>query len=149
RFSGLEVEVIAYPTSNPLLDIYLDIAEKSGELLLRCNYNPSLYTDETIRRWMAQFETLLEQIAAEPNQTISKFSLLTRQQQQVLEEWNQTPSDYPADLRIDRAFEIQVESNPEALCLKFAGEQLTYRELNRRANRVAHYLRALGAGPET
>ncbi|HEY4387293.1 MAG TPA: amino acid adenylation domain-containing protein, partial [Ktedonobacteraceae bacterium] len=70
------------------------------------------------------------------------------ERQQVLVEWNTTTTDYPKDKCIHQLFEEQVERTPEAIALVFADEQLSYRELNRRANQLAHYLRGLGVGPE-
>ncbi len=67
---------------------------------------------------------------------------------QLLVEWNETTRDYPKDNCLHQLFEEQVERTPEAVAVIFRDQQLTYRELNRRANQLAHYLRTLGIGPE-
>ena len=68
---------------------------------------------------------------------------------QLLIGWNDTNRDYPKDKCIHQLFEEQVEKTPNAIALVFEGQQLTYRELNCRANQLAHYLQKLGVGPDT
>jgi len=74
--------------------------------------------------------------------------LTDAEQHQVLVEWNDTRLDYPKEVCIHELFETQVEQTPEAIAVVFEDEQLTYDELNCRANQLAHYLQKLGAGPE-
>src|SRR5262249_26676221 len=69
-------------------------------------------------------------------------------QQKILVEWNNTAADYPTDKCIHELFEEQVERTPDAIAVVYEDEQLTYRELNQRANRLAHYLQTMGVGPE-
>jgi amino acid adenylation domain-containing protein/non-ribosomal peptide synthase protein (TIGR01720 family) len=99
---------------------------------------------------MAQhFQTLLEGIVANPQQRVSQLPLLTEQERhQLLVEWNNTTKEYPNDKCIHQLFEEQVERAPDAIAVVFEGEQLTYRELNQRANQLAHHLRVLGVEPE-
>src|SRR5262249_55886725 len=70
------------------------------------------------------------------------------EQRQLLVEWNNTKVDYPADPCVQQLFEAQVERTPHAVAVVSETEQLTYAQLNRRANQLAHYLRTLGVGPE-
>src|SRR5262249_43230814 len=94
------------------------------------------------------FQTLLEGIVADPEQCLSLLPLLSADERyQLLVEWNTTNMDYPHDWCIHQMFEAQVMRTPDAVALACTHEQLTYRELNRRANQVAHYLQALGVGP--
>src|SRR3569832_2621915 len=67
----------------------------------------------------------------------------------MLVEWNRTRREYPLDLCLHEMFEAQVERTPEGIAAVYVDEELTYRELNARANKLAHYLRKLGDGPET
>jgi amino acid adenylation domain-containing protein len=82
-------------------------------------------------------------------QKLSELPLLTAaEQHQLLVEWNQTQIDYPQDQCIHQLFEQQVEKTPDAVAVVFENQQLTYRQLNQRANQLAHYLQKLGVGPE-
>jgi amino acid adenylation domain-containing protein/non-ribosomal peptide synthase protein (TIGR01720 family) len=112
-------------------------------------YNSDLFDAATIEQMAAQYQTLLEGIVANPGQQVSQLPLLTQTQQQLLVEWNQTDRDYPAHECIHKLFAAQVELTPDAVAIQQAGQQLTYRELNDRANQLAHYLQSLGVKPET
>ena len=112
-------------------------------------YNPDLFESATITRILGHFQTLLAGIVANPDQAISELPLLTEaEKHQLLIEWNDTKTDYPQDKCIHQLFEAQVEKTPDAIAVVFEDQQLTYRELNRRANQLAHYLQKLGVGPE-
>ncbi len=99
---------------------------------------------------MAQhFRMLLAGIVTHPEQQLSDLPLLTgAEQHQLLVEWNDTQSDYPEHLCIHQLFELQVQQQPEAVAVVFEGNALTYGELNRRANALAHNLQASGVGPD-
>ena len=93
---------------------------------------------------IGHLRTLLEGIVADPSQPYLDLPLLTEaERHQLLVEWNDTETDYPKDSCIHELFEAQAERTPEAIAVEFEGKQLTYRELNRRANQLAHYLRRI------
>ena len=95
------------------------------------------------------FQTLLEAIVRDPEQKVSQLQLLTdAERRQLLVEWNDTRTEYRQDRCIHHYFEARVRAAPEAVALVFEDHQLTYRDLNTRANRLAHYLRESGVGPE-
>ncbi|NET57955.1 MAG: amino acid adenylation domain-containing protein, partial [Symploca sp. SIO2E6] len=111
-------------------------------------YSIDLFDQDTIERMWQHYLNLLEAIVTNPQQPVSRLPLLTAQeQQQLLVEWNQTARDYPAKC-LQELFEEQVEYTPEAVAVVFAQQQLSYRQLNQRANQLAHYLQKLGVGPE-
>ena len=92
---------------------------------------------------------LLAGMVANPEQRLSDLPLLTEAEKQtLLVEWNNTEIDYPQDQCIHQLFEAQVEKTPDAVAVVFLEQSLTYRELNQRANQLAHYLQKLGVGPE-
>ena len=99
---------------------------------------------------MESYQTFLNGMLANPDQQISTLPLLTDCQvtQQVVE-WNNTRRNYPRDVTLPQLFEQQVERSPDAVAVVFEDHQVTYRELNGRANQLAHYLRRHGVGPET
>jgi acyl carrier protein len=93
--------------------------------------------------------SLFEAIVANPQQRLSDLPLLTEfEQHQLLREWNNTEIEYHQQQYIHELFEAQVDKTPDAIALVFEDQQLSYRELNQRANRLAHYLRSLGVKSE-
>lgn len=149
-FAGLGVEVKFNRRHFFTLDLGLDVSEVNGELKLRWDYNPDLFDANTILRWMRNFQTLLQSIVADSEQRISALSLLTAQENhQVLVEWNTTQAAYPQDRCVHQLFEEQVTRTPDALAVSYANQRLTYRELDTRANQLAHHLQRLGVGPDT
>src|SRR5579864_5959234 len=101
-----------------------------------------------MERLLEHFENLLTEMVSDPGRTLGELPLLSvGERRQLLEEWNRTQVKY-ADKLVPQIFEEQVELTPEEAAVVYEGQRLTYRELNRRANQVAHYLRELGVGPE-
>ncbi len=130
-------------------DLSLSIGETQKGLIGSWEYNSDLFEPDTIARMTGHFQTLLAAIIANPDQRVRELPFLTESEQyQLLVEWNNTTKEYPFDKCIHELFEEQVERSPDAIAVILEGEQLTYRELNQRANRIAHHLRALGVGPE-
>ncbi|MBN3938515.1 amino acid adenylation domain-containing protein [Nostoc sp. NMS9] len=147
-FIDLEVEFFSNPRAFENFELFINATELHGELILECQYNTNLFDADTIRRRMAEFETLLLGIVANPNQIIAKLPILPAVEQQLLATWNNTQTAYPEDICIHQLFETQVEKTPDAIAVVFENEQISYRELNQRANQLAHYLQSLGVGSE-
>lgn len=148
-FYELEASVAQAPKCAVNFDIFFNINESGDGLTADCHYNADLFDQETIRRWFGHYETLLEAIATNPNQSLSDLSLLSEaERDRVLGEWNQTQAEYPQDKCIYQLFEAQVERSPNAVAVVFEQQQLTYQQLNSRANKIGHYLRSLGVGSE-
>jgi amino acid adenylation domain-containing protein len=121
------------------------VTTASGDLDLDCQYNPNLFRAISIQQRLGEFENLLTQIVATPDLPLHQLSLLSAaQSQQLLVDWNATQTDYPQSQCIDRLFEQQVEMAGDAIALVFQSQQLTYRELDNRANRLANYLLTIG-----
>ena len=98
----------------------------------------------------AHFKKLIEGILVNPTQDIQTYSFLTTQEKhQLLIEWNDTKHDYPEDKTIHQLFEEQVEKTPNNIAIVYEDQELTYQQLNEKANQLAHYLRTLGVGPDT
>lgn len=112
-------------------------------------YSTELFEQATIARMVGHFQTLLEAIVTNPDQRLADLPLLSAaQRHQLLVEWNQTQVEYAKISCIHHLFEAQVEKTPDAVAVVFKDVQLTYRELNKKANCLAHYLQQLGVGPE-
>ncbi|NCS55351.1 MAG: AMP-binding protein, partial [Microcystis aeruginosa G13-05] len=130
-------------------DISLFIQVKEAGLTAHWEYNTDLFNSETIERMNGHFLALLEGIIANPSERISQLPLLTKsEQQQLLIDWNNTEVDYPVDKCIHQLFEEQVERTPDTVAVIFEEQELTYNELNCRANQLAHYLQSLGVKPD-
>ncbi|MEH2262461.1 non-ribosomal peptide synthetase [Nostoc sp.] len=130
-------------------DINLAVIEAGDSLQLCWQYNTDLFDAATIARMARNYQILLEGILSNPEQQISELPLLTpAERDQLLFEWNNTKVEYPQDKCIHQLFEEQVRRTPDAVAVEFGAEQLTYNELNQRANKLAHYLQMLGVGPE-
>ncbi|BAZ19381.1 non-ribosomal peptide synthase (plasmid) [Kalymmatonema gypsitolerans NIES-4073] len=149
QMDGLTVSPLAVETATAKFDLSLGFENTPSGLIGDWEYNTDLFDASTIARMSQHFQTLLEGIVANPQQRISQLPLLTeRERHQLLVEWNNTTKDYPSDKCIHQLFEEQVERSLDAVAVVFEGEQLTYQQLNARANRIAHYLQSLGVGPE-
>jgi amino acid adenylation domain-containing protein len=140
---------LAFVTVASPFDLTLFIRNGAdGALSATVQYKRDLFEPETIARLAGHYRMLLENVASDPDCRISALSLLTPAEwHRLIVEWNDTASVYPAGA-LPEVFEGQVERSPEAVALLYEEQQFTYRELNRRANRIAHRLRALGVGPD-
>src|SRR5206468_4044269 len=108
-----------------------------------------LFDPDRMERLLGHFRTLLEGVAADPDQRVSRLQMLTEgERHQLLAEWNETRAEYARELCLHQLFEQQVERTPDAIALEFAGQSLTYAQLNARANQLAHHLRQRGVGAE-
>ncbi|HEU4508039.1 MAG TPA: amino acid adenylation domain-containing protein [Pyrinomonadaceae bacterium] len=144
----LSVAGLAVERATAKFDLGLNISGTPGELQGALEYNTDLFDAATIRRMVSHLEILLANVVSNPDQRLSELPLLTPAEvEHVVFEWNDTAVDYPREKCIHQLFEVQVERTPEAVAVICADQQLTYRELNERANRLAHYLQSNGAGP--
>jgi amino acid adenylation domain-containing protein/non-ribosomal peptide synthase protein (TIGR01720 family) len=130
-------------------DLSVEIREKNEELDCLVNYNTDLFENHTIRRMIKHYQILLEGVVANPDQSISLLPFLAAaERHQLLIDWNDTATDYPRDKCIHELIEEQVRRSPDNVAAVFEGQQLTYRQLNERANQLAHHLMASGLEPE-
>jgi amino acid adenylation domain-containing protein len=119
-------------------------------MLVRVSYMGSRFDAATIERLAGHFQRVLESMIAQPGQHLGDLSLLTQSEcQQLLVEWNAATIDYSQAMCLQALFEARVERAPEAIALVCEEQQLTYGELNARANQLAHQLRSLGVGPDS
>ncbi|AOF82829.1 amino acid adenylation domain protein [Methyloversatilis sp. RAC08] len=130
-------------------DLTLELTETADGLSGLFEYATDLFDERRVRLMAGHFQTLLESVVAQPDTPISRLPLLTSaEQQRMLVQWNATQTDYPRDATLASLFEAQVARTPDAIALVCAEQSLTYTELNARANRIAHALRAHGVGPD-
>ncbi|MFN6571992.1 non-ribosomal peptide synthetase [Dendronalium sp. ChiSLP03b] len=130
-------------------DLTLFMEDSEQGLVATCEYNTNLFNADTVTRMLGHLQTLLTSIVSDPQQRVADLQLLTSSEiQKLLVEWNDTKTDYPQDKCIHQLFEAQVEKTPNAVAVVFDNQELTYQELNDRANQLAHYLQELGVKPE-
>ncbi|KAB8141160.1 amino acid adenylation domain-containing protein [Chloroflexia bacterium SDU3-3] len=112
-------------------------------------YSADLFDHATAERMAGHLVTLLASAAAQPDAPVAELPLLSEEEQRLLlVDWNATEADYPQDVCIHQLFERQAERTPDAVALAYGEATTSYRELNERANQLAHALRGLGVGPE-
>jgi amino acid adenylation domain-containing protein len=149
EFPGLELTSVPVETGTAKFDLMLTVTPEAAEFRVEWEYNTDLFDAATITRMMSYYRTLLEGIVADPQCSISKLPLLPeRERRQILVEWNQTVAAFPQDCRLHQLFEGQMERTPDRVAVEFRDQQLSYRELEERANQLARHLRKIGVGPD-
>ncbi|MHA6533452.1 non-ribosomal peptide synthetase [Paenibacillus sp. BAC0078] len=123
---------------------------QAGRLVIKIDFNGSEHRRANMERVISHLETILEQVAARPDMRLDEIELAGEEEKrQLLETFNDTKAEYPKDKTICALFEEQVERMPEAVAVLCESEQLTYGELNVKANQLAHRLQSLSVGPNT
>ncbi|MEG4281924.1 amino acid adenylation domain-containing protein [Microcoleus sp. A006_D1] len=131
---------------SPSNKLWVDTSEGISGMMI---YSADLFDEATISRMIAHFQTLLESIVANPEQRIAHLQYISEQERdKLLVECNKNQVDYPQDLCVHQLFELHAKQAPDAVALVFAGEQITYGELNLRSNQLARYLQKIGVGAE-
>lgn len=143
-----ELNLAQTPFAHVPVDLHLDVEERGEDLHLSLRYNAAIFAASSIERTLRNLQTLLQTIAADPDQQVSKLPLLTAEEQrQILVEWNRTDCDYPHDKCLHELVEAQAEKAPKRPAVVYGKHHLSYGEFNSRANQLAHYLRSRGVGP--
>jgi non-ribosomal peptide synthetase component F len=148
RLPGLELSPWPVESDTSKFDLTLWLSEGPGGLRGALEYSTDLFERATMERLSEHWRRLLEGIVAQPEARVSELPLLGEdERRRMLEEWNQTEREWEPRC-LHELFEGQAETRPEATALVWEQEQVSYGELNRRANQLAHHLRGLGVGPE-
>ncbi|HET7209598.1 MAG TPA: amino acid adenylation domain-containing protein, partial [Terriglobales bacterium] len=130
-------------------DLLATATERSDGLRMTFEYSTDLFAATTIQRMQQHYLNLLQAVVVDPNCSVGELPLLgPDERQQQITVWNQTSAAIPA-ICIHEAFEAQAHRRPSAIAVTFDGKNLTYSELNRRADCLANYLCGLGVRPET
>jgi len=130
-------------------DLAVVVHQGDGLLEVRAHYSTDLFEPDRLERLLDHYRTLLTAALGEPDRPLGGLPLLTPAEQRRLTlDWNATEREFPGELCAHEVFERQAGRVPEATAVICGGERLSYAELDRRANQLAHYLRRLGIGPE-
>jgi amino acid adenylation domain-containing protein len=147
---GLALRAVETERVTTQFDLSIDIAEDADGLLVLAEYSTDLFDAPTIARMLGHFRNVLERVTENTDESIARMPLLSgAEREQLLFEWNETDKQYPADECLHELFEAQAARAPEAVAIAGGAERLTYAALNSRVNKLAHYLRSRGVGPET
>ncbi|MEH2128463.1 amino acid adenylation domain-containing protein [Nostoc sp.] len=148
KLSGLNLEYLPIENDTARFDLSLSFTDKVEGLVGELEYNSDLFDADSIKSMLRYLTTLLVDIVEHPDKSISELSILTpAEQQQILREWNYTEADYP-HVCVHELFSAQVAKTPDAIAVIAGSQQLTYKELDEKANQLAHYLSSLGVGRE-
>ena len=147
--TGLTITPELMEVGTSKFDLDLEISESEQGLEIQYSYNTDLFDRATIERLAQHYGVLLEGIAKAPQRFISELPFLTQaERDQLLIEWNGATVPYPAQPCIHQLFEAHAASNPETVAVVFEGGQLSYGDLDRKANQLAHFLRSEGIGAD-
>jgi arthrofactin-type cyclic lipopeptide synthetase C len=145
---GLSLRSIEDTSHSAQFDLNLSLHDGGGEIVGRLEYAVDLFEQATVGRFVEYFETILAAMVADAQQVVSRIPLLGDAERAALAGFNATAVDYPSDLLVHQLFERRAASQPDALAVEYERTSLSYAELNRQANRLAHHLRSLGVGPD-
>lgn len=151
NIGGIELESLPLNQGVTQFDLTLRVAAApDGDIRGLIEYNTDLFDAGTIARMIDHFRMLLDGIIGTPDLPISELPMMRETElDQILFDWNLTGSDYPEGQCLHQQCEEQAYRTPDAVAVSFGEEQVTYAELNTRANQLAHYLIKLGVRPET
>ena len=150
QLGELQLSAEGVENTTAKFEITLSITQTEEGLFGSWGYNTDLYSAGTVDRMITHYKELITSIVSTPQSKIGVMPMLTKaEEHELLVEFNDTKVDYPRDKTIVDLFEEQVAKTPEAIAAVFDEEQLTYAQLNGRANQLAHYLKDKGVGKET
>jgi len=131
------------------MDLMMQVGDTDGQFICQFQYNTDLFDDATIERMAGHFETLLDGIVADPGRRLSELPLLTETERRAQAAWNDTRVCYDAPDCLHEMVAATARRSPHAIAISFADDELTYAELDRRADALAHRLQRLGVGPDS
>jgi amino acid adenylation domain-containing protein len=148
ELTGLTLQELEFDSGMAKFDLTVEMREEDEGLSCAFEYSTDIFEEATVTRMILHFRSLLEGVAADPDQRLTDLPLLdVAELRQLLVEWNDTAADYSRDKCIHELFEAQTERTPAAVALVCRSQPVTYGELNARANQLAHALRERGVQP--
>jgi amino acid adenylation domain-containing protein len=146
---GVKASLIPWHTGTAKFDLTLAIQDDGQQLRAEIEYNTDLYDGLTIQRMAGHFQKALAQLAEDVDRKVSSIDLLSDSERfELIQQWNLTQVDYQSEHLLHKAFEEQVSRTPDNVAVIFDRQRLTYRELDERANQLAHHLKKSGVGPD-
>lgn len=149
RVTGMTFEPLPVETGTAQLDLSLDLRDEADGIAVALEYDSDLFQPDTIARMIAHYIRLLEKVAENPWLPLAEIPLLLEtEERQLLLEWNKTATAFDLKAVYSELFEKQARQWPHEIAVRCDGQELTYEQLNRRANQLAHLMIEKGAGPE-
>ncbi|HYW06774.1 MAG TPA: amino acid adenylation domain-containing protein, partial [Longimicrobium sp.] len=147
---GLTVGTVGAPTGGAAkFDMSLSLQDAGGRIVGSLTYATALFGRATVERYAGYLVRVLEQMVADDAQPVARLALLPDdERRRMVTEWNATEEAFPRDVCLHELVQARAARTPDAVALVYEGEALTYREVNERANQLAHHLRGLGVGPD-
>lgn len=145
-FRGLSMQFVSNPRSFETFELFINAVQARGALRLECQYNSDLFDGATVRRWLEAFETLLRAAVESEAAPISSLPLVSAVARGELERLQPEPTPYDATCRMHELFERQADITPDNTAIHAGTRQVTYAQLELRANRIARVLRDSGVG---
>ena len=149
ELEGLTTQPLEVPSAAAKFDWWLSLVQRENRLEGVVEYNTDLYDAETVQRHFSNLTTLLESIVTDPGQRLSQLDILAPEERHRLEEWNRTQVEWPSPLLPFRQFENRAAEDGGRTAVSTPSHRLTYDQLNRQANRLAHFLIDSGVNPGT
>lgn len=147
---GLQIATVDVEPRTAKFDLTLSLCETEGGLTASMEYNSDLFSADSVMRMLRHYELILQGMAAQPDTTIEELRLLTdKEEQRLLNDWNVGPRLSLPDRSFSQLFEAQASATPDRVAVVWSNWRMTYDELNRRANRIAHALLLKEVKPET
>jgi len=147
--AGWDLNQLDLEIGTAKFDLDLELDDRATGLQGRFVYCTDLFDAATIARMAEHFQTMLEAIVADPEQKLSRLPILSAVEREQFAEWNRTETEYPRELCMHELVEAQAARTPNANAVEHGSLSLSYRELNQRANQLAHFLQKRGIGPES
>ncbi len=147
--SGWDLNQLDLEIGTAKFDLDLELDDRPEGLFGRFVYSTDLFDASTMERMAGHFQTMLEAIVADPEQKLSRLPLLTAEEKQQITDWNRTDAEFPRDLCMHQLVEAQAARTPNAIAVEHGDQRLTYRDLEQRANQLAHFLQRRGVAPES
>ena len=150
ELAGVQVSGVRAETETAKFDLSLSLAVGGSGIRGRLEYNRDLFSEARVAQIIRQYETVLRHVVAQPRTPLGEVPLLTEaERRQVVETWNETAHAYDEITSVVERVAAQAAAQPERIAVQAGGERLSYGELNRQANQLAHLLRARGVTTET
>jgi amino acid adenylation domain-containing protein len=150
ELEGLSLSGVESAGETAMFELMLSLEERGEEIVGGVNYNRDLYEAETIGRMVESYERVLRAVVADTEQRVLEIELLSEaERHQIIKGWNETQREYGAAETLHQLFAAQAERSGEAVAVVYEGVELSYGELNRRSNQLAHYLQGAGVRGES
>ncbi|REG14197.1 amino acid adenylation domain-containing protein, partial [Archangium gephyra] len=149
KLEALKLEGVEAEGKTSRFDLSLLVDELPEGVAATVNYSSDLFEAATMERLLGHLRVLLQAAVEQPEKRLKELPLMGEEERrQVVEEWSGRAEEYPREKALHELFEAQVDRTPQAIAVEYEGKSLTYGELDRRANQLAHHLRGMGVGPE-